>query len=193
MTSKIKFWILIAVMTAIVALYFLFVFIPMKKKIDQAQADITRTEQEINASILRIRQIPEMRTRRDEFKRTVDVLRRRLLAPDSISTAMDHMSRLCAAYQIKIISMNFSTDSLLAKSRAPGPASNASFELPILMELEGRYLDIGLTVEQLHRLPFVVSFTDFNMTSLNKSDKLKIEARACVRIAAPSRLQTAKR
>lgn len=193
MKSQIKFWMLITVITAFLALYFLFVFIPMKKKIDRAQTGIAQTEQEINTSILRIRQIPDMRARRDEFKRAVDELGKRLLVPDSISSAMNQLNRLCALYQVKLNSMNFSTDSLLAKSRASGSASNASFELPILMELEGRYLDIGLTVEHLHRLPFVISFTDFNITSQNKTDKLKIEARACVRIAASGNLQTVKR
>jgi Tfp pilus assembly protein PilO len=193
MKSQIKFWILLAFSAAFIAVYFLFGFAPMKMKIDQANASMTRTEQEIDASIQRIRQIPGMRKLRDQSLLTVENLRTRIIVSDSISSAMSRLNRLCAEYQVKIITMNFSTDSLLYKSRASGTAPNESFELPILFEFEGRFLDVGMMIEHVNRLPFMISFSDFSISTQEKSDKLKMDARASIRISSSHNEQTTKR
>lgn len=191
MKTQIKFWILIAVIAAASAGYLLLVFVPVKSKIDQAQAETLQTEQEIDFAVLRIRQIPEMRHLRDQSWRAVEDLRKRLIAPDSISSAMSRMNRLSARHHVKIKTMNFSTDSLLAKIRASG--SSESFELPVLFEFEGRFLDIGMLLEQIQRLPFIISFTDFNMVSQDKSDQVRLDARASVRIMGTKNINYDKR
>ena len=187
MKSNIKFWILITVITAVSAAYFLFVFLPVKKEIDQMQAETVQTDQEIDFAIRRIRQIPDMRDRRDQSARTVENLRKRLISPNAISSAMSQLNRLTAVYQVKIKTMNFSTDSLLAKTRLAG--SGESFELPVLFEFEGRFLDIGMMLEKVNRLPFIISFTDFKMVPQNKSDHVKLDARASIRIAGTKQLK----
>lgn len=193
MKSQTKFWILLGFTAALITGYFLFGFLPMKMKIDQANASMTRTEQEINASIQRIRQIPAMRDLRDESRLTVENLQKRIVVPDSITSAMSRLKSLCAEHQVKIIAMNFSTDSLLYKSRVSGAAPSESFELPILFELEGRFLDVGMMMEHVNRLPFTIGFTDFNMSTQEKSDKLNMEARASIRVSPLRNEQTAKR
>ena len=83
--------------------------------------------------------------------------------------------------------MNFSTDSLLAKTRLAD--SGESFELPVLFEFEGRFLDIGMMLEKANRLPFIISFTDFKMVPQNKSDHVRLDARASVRIAGTKQIK----
>lgn len=193
MKSQIKFWVLLAFSAVLITGYFFFGFLPMKSKIDRANADMIQTELEINGSILRIQQIPRMRNLRDQSGMAVEGLRKRILVPDSISSAMSQLNRLCAEYKVKIITMNVSTDSLLDKSRALGTSSYESFELPILFEFEGRFLDVGMMMDRVHRLPFMISFTDFNISTQEKSDKLKFDARAIVRVTASLNEPTFKR
>lgn len=193
MKSQLKFWILVGSIAVLTACYALFIFLPAKNHIGITQDNIARTEKEIDQSIQRIRQTPELRKERDRIKATVDVLRDRILRPDSISSAVRQLNKLCSTFQVKLNMINFSTDSLMAKSRASGSGAYESFELPVLLEFEGRFLDIGMMMEQTNRLPFIISFTDFSLATQEKSDKLKCETRGCVRIAASKNSQITSR
>ena len=193
MKNQVKFWILLGVIGTVIGVYIIFILMPIQKAIADTQSSITQTEREIGLSILRIRQIPEMRRHRDRLKSGVESLQKRILPPDSISSAMSQLKQVSAQYGVTISTMNFSTDSLLSKSRSVEAGSNESFELPVLFEFEGRFLDIGMMIEHIHRLSFIISFTDFRMSSLDKSDKVKLEARACVRVAASMHVQKTAR
>jgi Tfp pilus assembly protein PilO len=145
----------------------------------------------MDESISNIRRIPVLLARRDQSRTAVEKLRQKILIPDSISQAVSQFNRLCESYKIKLRSVNFSTDTLLIKNREAG--SNESFDLPVLLEFEGRYLDAGMLMERSGDLGFIINFTDFNVTAQERSEKLKFQIRACLRVAVSRNVNGVRR
>jgi len=182
MKSQFKFWTTIALALAIAVGYFFLGFRPFQKSAEAMRAGIAQTEGEINEANQRIRLIPDTRKQRDASKVRLNKLKGLILPPDSISQAMSRLNRLAKQYQVRLTKINFSTDSLLVRSRTAASAQAASFELPILMEFEGYFLDFGTLMDHLHRLPFAIGFTDFSILTQEKSEKLKFFVRAWIRV-----------
>lgn len=191
MKSQIKLWSLLAAATVIAAGYIVLGFIPMRSGVERVSEAIANTEKEMDESISNIRRIPVLLARRDQSRTAVEKLRQKILIPDSISQAVSQFNRLCESYKIKLRSVNFSTDTLLIKNREAG--SNESFDLPVLLEFEGRYLDAGMLMERSGDLGFIINFTDFNVTAQERSEKLKFQIRACLRVAVSRNVNGVRR
>lgn len=183
MKSQIKFWIAVAITLGIIAGYTFLGFMPLKKNIDATEKDMHRTELEIEQIAQRIKSIPDMRKQHAQLTRRVASLKKMVLDPDSISSSMNQLNMLCKQFQVQLNSIDFSTDSLLARSRDAANVSSQSFELPLVLEFQGMFLDFGILMDHLNRLPFVICFTDFNLAAQEKTEKIKFSVRAWIRIS----------
>ncbi len=185
MTAQSKFWILAACFFSALVVWTWFGLLSVRTAARQTDDDIHKIERSIERSFAEIRMIPDVQRDRQRVEWRVRNLRNRVLAIDSISPAMTQLNELAQQFQMRLRTIDFSTDTLLSLSRLYA-GSSESFELPLLLEIEGRYLDFGLFVEGLPKLPFAIVVTDFRMQASGRKNTLIIEARAKVRIRAPN-------
>lgn len=183
MKSFIKFWILAGLILTVVAGWTVFGFTALHGHIQSAELAIKKTDKDIHDATQRIKLLPALREQLKQNRGDVDELRKRILKPDSISQAMSQLHRLCKQFQVDLKVINFSTDSLLAHVQSTN-GNSSSFELPILMEFEGFFLDYGLLIDNLDQLNYAINFTDCRIVTQENSGKLLIQARAWVRIAS---------
>ncbi|MBX7152761.1 hypothetical protein K1X84_14110 [bacterium] len=183
MKNLIKFWILAGLILTLVAGWAVFGFTMLRGNIQSAELAIKNTNTDIAEATHRIKLIPAKREQLEKNREDVEELKKMILKPDSISAAMAQLHRLCKQFQVDLKVINFSTDSLLAHAQSSDGNSN-SFELPILMEFDGAFLDYGLLIDNLDKLHYAINFTDLRIAAQEKSDKLLIQARAWIRIAS---------
>lgn len=104
----------------------------------------------VAANSQKIKRIPDVWRSLDSIEREIKGLKARLVDRDSLAHVLDMISQLAAKFDIRIRSASFAVDSLTAD-----PGGRQSVKLPVVLELSGRFLDFGMFVEHLDRLPFV--------------------------------------
>ncbi len=171
------------ILTAILmAGYVLVVHAYFSKRIDRVQVQIRDTENQILDLQAKTKLIPVLREQNRERGNHAQVLRSRLVKPADVSHALAELQRLCKQYQVKLARVSFSPDSLLSGMKLPSN-TRESTPLPVLLELEGQFLDAGMLLDRLGQLPYAIRVSDFRISRPEKSKNLSIELRTWLRIA----------
>lgn len=154
----------------------------LASRMARAHAEIVKTEEAIADLQTKTKQIPTLRAQNGERTKTVQTLHARLVRPQRVSETLADLQKLCRQYQVKLVRVSFSPDSLLSGMKLPASAREST-PLPVLMELQGQFLDSGLLIEHFGKLPYAISVTDFRFLREEKQKSLTIELRTWLRIA----------
>jgi hypothetical protein len=172
----------LALTVILAAGYFLIIEVYFTGRIDRARTQITDAVNRITDLQAKTKLIPVLREKNLGRSQTAQSLHARLVRPDRVSETLADVQKLCRQYQIKLVRVSFSPDSLLSGMKLP-PGARESTPLPVMMELQGQFLDAGMLIDRLGQAPYAISVTDFRIVRPEKQKTLTIELRTWLRIA----------
>lgn len=181
---KARIWLITSLTLTAVLIggYLLVIHAYFSGRIDRARTQIADTENRIADLQAKTKWIPVLREKNRERSEAAHALRARLVRPDRVSETIAELQKLCRQHQVKLVRVTFSPDSLLNGMKL-SPGTRESTPLPVLMELQGQFLDAGMLIDRMRQLPVAISVGDFRIVRPEKQKTLTIELRTWFRIA----------
>ncbi|HDP26297.1 MAG TPA: pilus assembly protein PilO [Deltaproteobacteria bacterium] len=154
----IKVLILVVVLALIVGLYWQFFYRPVLAEIQAIEPELTQLKAELSAKREIVKEKPRYEAELEETRARLHLALKQLPDKSEIPTLLENISALGMASGLKF---------KLFRPKAEVP-QNFYAEIPVDIQVEGRYRDIVMFFDRVSKMPRIVNITNINVGSPKK-------------------------
>lgn len=152
------------VMLIALAGWYLMLYQPVTKKTAELQALVNSQEDSLEAANKYKMNAAALQIKIDELHQQVGAWDARFPARTEIVSLAKQILNFGALHKLDLIEMRPSLYELYALEKAGAHVSGRyAMQLPLTCQFRGRYLDLGLMLEEISSLPFNVTISDVSM------------------------------
>lgn len=146
------------------------VYLPKSSEIDGLQASISKLNDDINVSRIKVRRLDELKAENDKLRRQLKERQRQLPSKSEVATLLKQVSDLGVGTGLDI------------KLWKPKPSqkdpSGLFISIPVDVEVTGDYHSVAMFFDRINKLPRIVNIKNLKMGNAKEvAGKLKIQTK----------------
>jgi type IV pilus assembly protein PilO len=159
----IKILALVLILGAILGVYWQFFYRPVVAEIDAIEPELNKLKAELSAKRDIVKEKPRYEAELEETRAKLHLALKQLPNKSEIPTLLENISALGNASGLQF---------KLFKPKAEVP-KNFYAEIPVDIQIEGRYRDIVTFFESVSKMPRIVNITNINMQNKQQKDSVQ--------------------
>ena len=146
------------------------VYLPKSSEIDALQASISKLNDDINVSRIKVRRLDELKAENEKLRMQLKERQRQLPSKSEVATLLKQVSDLGVGTGLDI--------KLWKPKPSQKDASGLFISIPVDVEVAGDYHSVAMFFDRINKLPRIVNIKNLKMANAKEeAGKLKIQTK----------------
>lgn len=164
MKEKKLFVVLVSILVVGVASWYIFMNRPAEKKLENVNEKLSTIVQKVKTAKRAKRNIDNVQDRYELIQKKLEKQKSKFIRRNELSRVTSRMDEMAKDFNLKLVDFAPALENYFARDQAA-----VIVTLPLVVTVEGNYIDIGRYLENWYKLPFYITTEEIELAGKNEN------------------------